>query len=38
MTEITELDLERMYYSSREVKEIGPQRDKIRGSRARGCC
>lgn len=25
-----------MYYSSREVKEIGPQRDKIRGSRATG--
>lgn len=24
------------YYSSREVKEIGPQRDKIRGSRATG--
>lgn len=25
-----------VYYSSREVKEIGPQRDKIRGSRATG--
>lgn len=25
-----------VYYNSREVKEIGPQRDKIRGSRATG--